>query len=111
MASPDTPCDGLYARLAAADPARRSEIVLQLLTECGDRPFELPATSDGRWTLDGIDLSRERLRPREGAEAPTWWDATRNGVEMRRARFAGASLRHANLHGGLFEEADLSHTD
>lgn len=111
MSSSDPSCDALFGRLANAEPAQRSDIVLDLLRDCGDRPFELPATGNGRWTLDGIDLSRERLRPRADGERPGWWDTERDGIDLRRACFAGASLRHANLHGALFEEADLSHTD
>src|SRR4051812_33889002 len=63
--------DGLLQRLVAATPAERTALLLRLLDEQGERPLELAASDAGRWTLDGIDLSRESLRP-PAREPPAW---------------------------------------
>src|SRR6476646_2733806 len=107
---PATPAGaGLVERLAAATPAERTALVLELLGKQPDA-LDLSGTDGSRYLLDGIDLGRESLRPSTG-EPPSWWDAARGALRLRKARLRGASLRHANLEGVLFEEADLRDTD
>lgn len=113
--APPTPLPAMPAgadlvdRLAAATPAERTALFLELLGQ-QPGPVDLSAPDGTRYLLDGIDLGRESLRPSAG-EPPPWWDTARDGVRLRKARLRGVSLRHANLNGVLFEEADLRDTD
>ncbi len=101
-----------YEALANATSAERAETILRLVEAHAQGRLELPAGGGRRAALDGIDLSRERLRGEHGpGHGPRWWNAERQAVDLRHADLRGASLRHAHLHGALLEGANLAGAD
>jgi hypothetical protein len=63
----------LYRELASSSPAERTAIALRLLEQHPQGRLELPACDGIRATLDGIDLSRERLKGEHGeGNSPRW---------------------------------------
>jgi uncharacterized protein YjbI with pentapeptide repeats len=102
----------LYQALAKAGPAERAQTLLRLVEEHPQGLLELPACGGLHATLDGIDLSRERLLS-EGLpeEAPCWWESHRQGLALRHADLQGAHLRGARMEGAVLEEANLAGAD
>src|SRR5579884_1220664 len=101
-----------YDELAQAPPEARVGLLLRRIEADAEGHLHLPARDGKPLPLEGIDLSGDALRARfDASSPPRWWDAERNGIDLRHADLRGASLRGANLAGALLEGADLSGAD
>jgi len=90
----------LYARLDAAAPNERADIVRLLIAEHPDERLELPARDGRRANLRGAALPEASLRL-----------ADLQGADLRDADLHGAVLGQANLAGALLEQANLRGAD
>src|SRR5262245_64702107 len=85
-----------FARLAAAHPAVRTELVLRLIETHPKRRLELPTTDGHRASLQGVRLGRPALADAlPPGEPPAWWTAYCQGGNLRGAAVRGADLSHA----------------
>jgi len=101
-----------YEALANSDPTQKAEMVLRLVEDHPQKQLHLPCCLGARASLDGIDLSRERLAQAHDDNSPhTWWNAERQAVDLRHCDLGEASLRGAQLQGVLFEEANMTDAD
>jgi Pentapeptide repeats (8 copies) len=88
----------IFEELATARPARRADIVLQLIGEHPQGTVVLPAHDGLHAVLDNIDLSAQALssRPMQVESLP-WWGPVARCMNLKGADLKGASLRNADL--------------
>ncbi len=90
----------IYARLDAASPAERTEIVGCLLADAAGGGLDLSARDGRRANLRGVVLRDATLQR-----------INLQGADLREADLTGAVLGQANLEGALLEQAILQGAD
>ncbi len=90
----------IYARLDAASPAERTEIVGRLLADAAGGGLDLSARDGRRANLRGVVLRDATLQR-----------INLQGADLREADLTGAVLGQANLEGALLEQAILQGAD
>jgi len=90
----------IAARLAAATPTERGDIMRELVAANPDERLEFPSRAGDRLNLQGAKLSGVSLRRANFA-----------GADFRGANLAGAALGQVNFTGAILEEANLRDAD